>query len=207
MDQWDENRQDWTDPDLPEGPPPGTRTARVAVVTAVAVVLCAVAGMGIWAWARDGGSSNAGSPGGSLPSAPYGAETASGDAAGSGEVPSHPCAAVSYELAQEWGLQHDTTMTEPGCRWAMQDDGRTSFIVLRYSDEPPAQWDSVSPIAVDGVPSATSVKVSNSICMVMWPTSYGSANVSAIQGYNAGGEDVCDAAADFTAAVAPNVPG
>ncbi|MCX4966838.1 hypothetical protein OHA98_18745 [Streptomyces sp. NBC_00654] len=64
MDQWDEKRQDWTEPDIPEGPPPGIRTARVAVVTAVAVLLCVAVGAGIWAWAPDREPE---SPGSALP--------------------------------------------------------------------------------------------------------------------------------------------
>ncbi|TJZ54349.1 DUF3558 domain-containing protein [Streptomyces piniterrae] len=210
MDQWDESRQDWTEPDRAEGPLPGTRTARVAVVTAVAVVLCVAAGVGIWAWARDAGAdtSGAGSPDGSWPSASYGStQNAAGETAGtagSGDVPSDPCAALSSELEQKWELQRDTTMTEPGCRWVPQGD-RTHFIVLRYSDTGPAQWDSISPITVDGVPSATSHRMA-SRCMIQWPTSFGSASVAVNALYNAGGRDLCDIAADFTAAVAPNVP-
>ncbi|MER5985547.1 hypothetical protein [Streptomyces sp. NPDC001787] len=92
MDQWDEKRQDWTEPDIPEGPPPGTRTVRVAVVTAVAVLLCVAVGAAIWAWAPDREPHSSGSalPVQTWPSTPDGTQTAPGATAASGGVESSP---------------------------------------------------------------------------------------------------------------------
>lgn len=204
-DQWDEDRQDWTTPDRPEGPPPGERSTRVAVVTALAVLLCAAVGAGIWALARDsgGGGSDAGPPGLSVPSASYGAETAA--VGGGGDVPSDACAAVSYGMAEEWGLQRDTTMTDEGaCRWLLRD-GDTFLITLAYTDEPPRQYDGTTPIPVDGISSAGSYSLSGT-CLVEWPTSFGTAFVLASEVSHTDDRDLCDLAADFAGAVAPAVP-
>jgi hypothetical protein len=207
MDQWDEDRQDWTEPDRPEGPPPGAKSARVAVVAALAVALCVAVGAGVWAWMPDGeaGSSGSGAPAQAGPTAPDTSAAAPGETGGSGTshgVPTEPCAAVSDGLAAELSLQRPVA-DESGCRWRWTKDDLTSFR-LSYSDEPPAQWEDVSPIEVDGVPSAT--KYSNAMtCMVMWPTSYGSVNLSA--GSAAISEkDLCDLAAEFAAGVAPQIP-
>ncbi|MCK7621713.1 DUF3558 domain-containing protein [Streptomyces sp. RS10V-4] len=205
VEQWDEDRQVWTQPNPSEGAArPGTRNPRAAVVTAVAVVVCVAAGAGIWAWGtgREPGASGSGPPAATGPSASGSAPTGRGETAGAGRVPSDPCAAVSDELAQEWDLTHLDVQAKTGCRW--HSARHKMLIRLSYLGEPPARWSSVVPIKVDGVPAAKSVDTGMT-CMIMWPTSYGSVNLSASE-VSGGGEDLCGAAARFAAAVAPHVP-
>ncbi|MFF0627465.1 hypothetical protein [Streptomyces sp. NPDC004296] len=210
MDQWDEDRQDWTKSNVPEGPQPGTRTARAAVVAASAVVLCVAVGAGIWAWAPDREPDASGSrpPVQTGPSASESARTGpgetagSGDTAGSGGVPSDPCAAVDDELTQEWGLNRVDADNKTNCRWSSTK--HRMFFRLSYLSEPPAKWSGVSSIKVEGVPSATSFSTGMT-CMIMWPTSYGSVNLSASR-VSSGDEDLCGVGAEFAAAVAPHVP-
>lgn len=206
MDQWDEDGQDWTEPQRQAGPPPGTKSARMALVVGLAVALCVAVGLAIWAWAPDHDSStsspapqanaNTGTPGS--------AQTAPGKTDSAASVPSDACAAVSEGLAEQLGLLSHEPVSEKGsCRWRTTKSATGSFR-LSYLDEPPAQWEDVSPIKIDGVSSAT--RYSNAMgCMIMWPTSYGSVNLSYGSSTSRDG-DHCEIAASFAEGVAPYVP-
>lgn len=220
MDQWDENNQDWTAPAPPQGPPPGVRTGRVVIATAVAVALCAAAGAGIWALARHSVDGSQGSAGSGLPLSgatsgqTTGAQTdgAVPTAAASADA-SNPCAAVSEEVATKFGL--DAGQPDPGethstaapeinaCRWTQWDSDTRAIAQIRllYTTGN-TSLDSATPIAVDGVPDATA-SGNDKVCVVRWPTSFGVAfaSVNPVNGYS--GQNPCDVAAAFAGAVAP----
>ncbi|MFE3378841.1 DUF3558 family protein [Streptomyces anulatus] len=202
MDQWDEDRQNWTEPDLPEGPPPGTKTARVAVVAAFAVVLGVAAGVGIWAWAPDGepSASGTGPTPQTVPSASNGAQAGPGKPAGSGGFPSDPCTAVSDELVQEWGLRVRES-EEDSCRWHSAQKQKS--LRLSFKGGAP-QWPGATAIEIDGVSSAKLYKNAMT-CMIGWSTPHGAVNLSASTGIG-NSEDLCEVAADFAEAVASNLP-
>ncbi|MCK7626055.1 hypothetical protein MUU72_23605 [Streptomyces sp. RS10V-4] len=53
MPQWDEDRQDWTGPTRPAGPPRDVRSRRSLVAVITLTVLIAAAVAGVWLLARD----------------------------------------------------------------------------------------------------------------------------------------------------------
>lgn len=195
MTSWDEDSQAWVeagDPAGPDGPPPGERTRRMSIVVIVAALLAAAAGAGIWALVRDGGGG-----GDSLDPAPPAATGVLAD----------PCDAVGSDVTGEWELDSpdpDRRDEIPmrACSWT--SDRESVRLLVMYSRDIPLE-PKPTPTSVHGVRSAM-VSGNDKGCVILWPTSFGKALVMAQQGSGSPDRDVCDIAADFAEAVAPEVP-
>ncbi|UUU39260.1 DUF3558 domain-containing protein [Streptomyces sp. NBC_00162] len=196
MTSWDEDSQAWVEaggPAGPDGPPPGERTRRMSIVVITAALLAAAAGAGIWALVHDGGG------GGDAPDPAPPAATG---------VLADPCDAVDSDVTGEWKLDSpdpDRRDEIPmrACSWT--SDRESVRLLVMYSRDIPLE-PKPTPTSVPGVRSAM-VSGNAKGCVILWPTSFGKALVMAQQGTGSPDRNVCDIAADFAEAVAPEVPG
>ncbi|MGR4880747.1 DUF3558 family protein [Streptomyces sp. LARHCF249] len=195
MASWDEDSQAWVEPAEPDGPPPGERTRRMSVVVIVAALLAAAAGAGIWALVGDGGGDGDG-----------------GDSSDSAQVlpvvPADPCDAVDSDVSDEWELdspEPDRSDKVPmrACSW--NSDRESARLMVMYSRDIPLEPEP-TPTSVAGVSSAM-VSGNDKGCVILWPASFGKVLVVAQRGTAEPDRHVCDIAADFAEAVAPEVPG
>lgn len=201
MAAWDEDRQAWVEPAAPDGPPPGERTRRMSLVVVVAALLAAAAGAGIWALAGDGG----GDP--SQPPRVLPGVTRSGTPSATTGVRADPCDAVDSDVSDEWRLdspEPDRSDEIPmrACRW--NSERESVQLMVMYSRDIPLNPEP-TPTSVAGVRSAM-VSGNDRACVILWPASFGKVLVVAQRGTGEPDREVCEIAAEFAEAVAPEVP-
>jgi len=148
---------------------------------------------------------------------PTGAATTNATGTGSAAVPD-PCTAVDSTLTADWALGNGNPggYDKAGAPWMKECQWDSAFVdptnnlqvtgtTLMYSQI------SVSgtpmPVTVTGEPSAGAiVDGSGNACVIQWPTSFGETVVEVKVAQDSQPQAVCDVAAAFASALAPNLP-
>ncbi|WP_328928390.1 DUF3558 domain-containing protein [Streptomyces sp. NBC_00190] len=219
MTEWDEDNQAWVEPETPDGPPPGERSRRVAIVVIAGALLSVAAGAGIWAAVRGDGDDppdlSHALPGVTLPGAtrsgPPQTTRPASTARSTPGVLADPCEAVDSATARQWKLyspepdrRDQVPMRVCSWTWLGAGNSTTATLSVMYTKELPME-PKPKPTSVAGIPSAM-VSGNDKGCVILWPASYGEVIVMAQRGDGELTRHVCEIAADFARAVAPSVP-